>query len=67
MNEIETIKVKLENLKPFSGVLYNENNVATRIEGNPFYVPKDYLPKIKSSAETESAEAADEDAESAES
>ena len=64
MNEIETIKVKLENLKPFSGVLYNENNVATRIEGNPFYVPKDYLPKIKSA---ESAEAADEDAESAES
>lgn len=44
MNDLETIKVKLENLKPFSGVLYDENNVATKIEGNPLYVPQDYLP-----------------------
>ncbi len=51
MKDVETIGVKLENLKPFSGVLYDESNVATKIEGNPFYVPHDYLPA------TESAEA----------
>ena len=48
MKDVETIKVKLENLKPFSGVLYDENNVATKIEGNPFYVPQDYLPTTES-------------------
>ena len=57
MKDIETIKVKLENLKPFSGVLYDENDVATKIEGNPFYVPQDYLPATAGSeAATESAE-----------
>lgn len=44
MKDLETIKVKLENLKPFSGILYDENGIATKIEGNPFYVPQDYLP-----------------------
>ena len=58
-NEVETIKVKLENLKPFSGVLYDENNVATRIEGNPFYVPQDYLP-VTATEGTDSTEDGDE-------
>ena len=62
MNEVETIKVKLEKLKPFSGVLYDENDVATKIEGNPFYVPQDYLPAISAESEagTEAATSADE-------
>ena len=65
MNDIETVKVKLENLKPFSGVLYDKNNVAIRFEGNPFYVPQDYLPVTATESEAE-AEDTDEDTESAE-
>ena len=57
MNDVETVKVKLENLKPFSGVLYDKNNVAIRFEGNPFYVPQDYLPATSAEADTESEEA----------
>ena len=63
MHEIETVNVKLENLKPFSGVLYDKNNVAIRFEGNPFYVPQDYLPA--KAVESEEADT-DEDTESAE-
>ncbi len=60
MKDVETLRVKLENLKPFSGVLYDENNVGTKIEGNPFYVPQDYLPTTES-AEAESGEGATEE------
>ena len=63
MHEIETVNVKLENLKPFSGVLYDKNDVAIRFEGNPFYVPQDYLPA--KAVESEEADT-DEDTESAE-
>ena len=56
MNDIETMKVKLENLKPFSGVLYDKNDVAIRFEGNPFYVPQDYLPATSTDAEEDTEE-----------
>ena len=62
MNDVETIKVKLENLKPFSGVLYDKNNVAIRFEGNPFYVPQDYLPATSAEAD-EDADESDESSE----
>ena len=56
MKDVETISIKLENLKPFSGVLYDENNVATKIEGNPFYVPQDYLPAAETTEDVEGQE-----------
>ena len=56
MNDVETVKVKLENLKPFSGVLYDKDGVATRFEGNPFYVPQDYLPVTESEGDEEKPE-----------
>ncbi len=49
MQDVATIKIKLENLKPFSGVIYDESGVSRRIEGNPFYVPQDYLPAAEDS------------------
>ena len=65
MHEIETVNVKLENLKPFSGVLYDKNNVAIRFEGNPFYVPQDYLPATSAEAEEADADESDEATEAA--
>ena len=42
-NSREYILVDLDKLKPFSGVMYDENGNKTSIKGNPFYVPDDYL------------------------
>ena len=44
-NEREYTIVSLDSLKPFSGVLYDEKGNKTGIEGNPFYVPDNYLNK----------------------
>ena len=39
----EYIKVELSKLRAFSGVLYDENEKEIMFNGNPFYVPDDYL------------------------
>ena len=41
----EFTKINISKLVPFSGVLYDENNNKTKIKGNPFYVPEEYLDK----------------------
>ena len=41
----EFTKINISKLVPFSGVLYDENNNKTKIKGNPFYVPEDYVGK----------------------
>ena len=43
MENREYINVKLEQLKPFSGILYDESDKGVNIKGNSFYVPDDYL------------------------
>ena len=46
------IIVELDQLKPFSGILHNEKGNETTVEGNPFYVPDDYLTKDDKDSES---------------
>ncbi len=39
------IIIELDQLRPYSGILHNEKGNETTVEGNPFYVPDDYLTK----------------------
>ena len=43
INDREYTTVSLNQLIPFSGVMYDENGNETPVSGNPFYVPDDYL------------------------
>ena len=46
------IVIELDQLKPFSGILHNEKGNETTVEGNPFYVPDDYLTKNDKDSES---------------
>ena len=46
------IIIELDQLKPYSGTLHNEKGNETMVEGNPFYVPDDYLTKDDKDSES---------------
>ena len=43
--DLEYTLININQLEPFSGVLYDTKGNKTTVTGNPFYVPEDYLNK----------------------
>lgn len=51
-NSRKSIRVSLQSLKPFSGVLVDEKGNQLDVSGNSFYVPDDYLNKDDKDSES---------------
>ena len=54
INDREYTTVSLDQLIPFSGVMYDEKGNETPVSGNPFYVPDDYLDDDSKASDNES-------------